>query len=172
MTMRRTHRRGSSGRRTSRRITTWENLAIEFTLASGANAITADLTPEPMGEALVGTATIVRSILTFNHQLLQTNAANQHVAVGITVMTNDAFTAGATPDPAGDFQQDWYYWHIMNSVRVSGGAPENNRWEADIRSARRLRGGFKLVMVVQTLSAEHPTNSSMWATLRNLWQIT
>jgi len=153
-------------------VTSWENLAFGINLPAGANIVVSDLTPEPMQNNLVGTATLVRSIMAFNHMLPGQDLAVITVAVGITVMTNDAFFALASPDPLSDFQQDWYYWHLHDSMRVSGPTENSNRWNADIRSARRLRGGFKLVMVVETNAVGNPDTTDLSVVMRNLWQVT
>ncbi len=44
-------------------------------------------------------------------------------------------------------------------------------WDVDIRSARRLRGGFKLAIISQS-PASNDVDTTLFITMRNLWQIT
>ncbi len=171
MTLRRGSRR-SSARRTSRKRTTWENLFIEQAHGTAGEQKVTDLTPEPMGAAGIGTATIVRSIISFSYMLdaAATTATPQQLGIGITVVTNDAFAALAVPDPLSDFAQDWYYW-TARAMRLQLDAMTQISWDVDIRSARRLRGGFKLAIISQS-PASNDVDTTLFITMRNLWQIT
>ena len=87
--------------------------------------------------------------------------------MGIAVVSEDALAATAVPDPASDFNQDWYYW-TGRSIKVR--APEGPQvvtWDADIRSMRRLRGGYRLVMVSETGANED--SLEIHTTMRLLW---
>ncbi len=84
--------------------------------------------------------------------------------MGIAVVTNDGFAAGALPDPESDFDQDWYYW-TRRSLMDREGSQLN--WEIDLHSMRRLRGGYKLVFISQTPTNENITE--LHANFRNLW---
>jgi len=156
-----------------KRATTWENLCIEFPHGTAGEEVIFDLTPEPMATALVGTATLIRSImdLWFYTDGVGNTTTIQQVALGITVMTNDAFAAAAVPDPlTGDFQQAWYYWSCMQLVHNASGVPPSTR-TVDIRTARKLRGGFKLVAITESLST-NDIDTALFLNMRNLWQIT
>ena len=175
MVTRRTSRRGRApSRRGPRRQTTWENLCIEFAHGTAGSEVIADLTPEPMGSDLIGTATLIRSLMEFSFMMdtASTGATVQQIAFGITVMTNDAFAAGAVPDPlTGDFQQSWYYWTCKQIIGSAGAGPRLVSWNVDIRSARRLRGGFKLVAISESPAA-NDLDTTLFLSMRNLWQIT
>ncbi len=156
-----------------KRATTWENLCIEFPHGVLGEEVIFDLTPEPMATALVGTATLIRSIMDIWFSVDGSGTSNviQQIALGITVMTNDAFAAAAVPDPlTGDFQQAWYYWTCMQLVH-SGVNAEPNKRMADIRTARKLRGGFKLVAITESL-ASNDLDTTLFLSMRNLWQVT
>ena len=164
--------RGGSRRRTSRRVTTWENLIFSIPLAVGINQVVSDITPEPMSADVVGTATIVRSLIKVTHNLTFESGNPQEVGLGITVMTNDGFFALAPPDPLSDFQQDWYWWTFMSNMKETFSSEASYQEVFDIRSARRLRGGFKLVLVTETSVGGHPVASELRVSMRNLWQVT
>ena len=98
----------------------------------------------------VGQATIKRLIANFSWHTTGANYATtlQDVFVGICVVTLDALTAGAVPDPNSDFNQDWYYWTSRIGKFSDIAAPQTVDWSIDIRSQRRLRGGYALAMVI------------------------
>jgi len=163
-------RRGRSRSPTS--AVSWRQFAVTLALAAGANQVVSDLTPPPMRADLTGTATIVRSLMSFNHMLGSVNAVPSRVGVGITIMTNDAFFALAPPDPAGDESQGWYYWTEREQLHeLVGDNGSNLAWEADVRSSRRLRGGFKLVLVVETIAGAHIDASELHISMRNVWKV-
>jgi len=174
MATRRVSRRGRSPSRSPGRATLWENISVEHAHGTVGEEVVTDLTPEPMATALVGTATLIRSVMNFRYGIDAAGSSDtaQQVALGITVMTNDAFAALAIPDPlTGDFQQGWYYWTARQVLGAGSGGPREMFWEADIRSARKLRGGFKLVMVSET-TAINDLGTALFINMRNLWQIT
>ncbi len=136
--------------------------------------VVVDITPEPMATAGIGTATLIRSVirLMYGTDSVSTSSAWQQVAFGITVMTNDAFAGLVVPDPlTGDFQQSWYYWTCLMHRSQSSGSPQGVVQDVDIHSARRLRGGFKLVGIGESLAA-NDIDTTLFVTMRNLWQIT
>ncbi len=169
----RVSRRSPSRRRSTsgRRPTTWENLIINHPHGVVGETVVTDITPEPMASDLVGRATIVRCILNLrmNKDTSATSNTLQRIGLGITVMTNDAFAALAVPDPLSDFQQDWYYWTTLQQVFASGNI-DGPAKDHDNRTARLLRGGFKLVLISESLSLNDiDTNLSIM--MRNLWKI-
>jgi len=110
--------------------------------------------------------------MTFTHMFPNNSATPFQVAVGITVMTNDAFFALAPPDPLGDESQAWYYWSLRETLRpLAGIGPFNTHWEADIRSRRALRGGFKLIYVIETDAAGNTADTILVTTMRLLWEV-
>ena len=87
--------------------------------------------------------------------------------VGVAVVTQDANFAGAVPDPLIDVLQDWYYWHAWNGL-LSEATP-NYQWSFDIRTARKLREGYRLVWVSQVFAEE--IGSELKVNLRTLWTL-
>ena len=162
-------RRGS---RRAQRPVSWENLAFLATHTAAASTTVADLTPEPMqtSHSGVGTATIKRLILHF--ELTMNGAAIspqlQFLSIGIVVVTRDAIAGLVLPDPESDFNQDWLYWtRRAIKVQATNGGDQLYIWDADIRSMRRLRGGYGLVMI-----SENPVNNQgvlLASSMRCLW---
>jgi len=154
MTSARSSRRSSAApRRTVPRVPTqWENLAIDFALTPTLNIVTADLTPEPIQSVTndVGTAVLKRSILHFDLTAAVQDTDVQFVSFGIYVAGHEGFDQNAVSDPEGDFFQGWLYW-TRRALNPVGLVTPMVSWDADIRSMRRLRGGYKLVAV-----ASHP----------------
>jgi len=108
-------------------------------------------------------------IATFDYGHTSNAVDNQalEIYVGIGVVTQDALAAGAVPDPASDFHQDWLYWTRRAFKLPTLGGPSITTWDIDIRSARRLRGGYALVMVTETLAQN--TTSQLQVAMRTLW---
>ena len=73
----------------------------------------------------------------------------------------------AQPNPLTDINQGWYLWRALQSVRIT--AEMNYTWEFDIRTARVVRGGFRLVGVLETGTNPGPVRLSLSG--RMLWQI-
>ncbi len=144
MTMRRRFRRG--GARSPRAKTSWENLAFNATHTAAASVTLADLTPGIEDNLVRGT--LMRALIHFDLNQIDTNVNNvQFVSVGIAVITADAFVAGATPDPEGDFDQDWYYWRAWG---IDIDATVGFNFPFDIKTSRKLRAGFGLMLVFET----------------------
>jgi len=120
----------------------------------------------------VGLATIQRAIMHFE---MTTNvsapqAGGNFMAVGIAVITEDAFTASALPDPEVDFNQDWYYWTRRQMIPTTTETNGMVTWDVDIRTRRKLRGGYVLAMVVQTSTQEVALDLDV--SMRLLWNQT
>ena len=89
------------------------------------------------------------------------------MSVGVGVVTRDARLAGVVPLPLSSFNQDWLYWTLRKFKQQTTSGVQMLLWEADIRSRRRLRGGYDLVMV-----AESPVNTDvtiLTVGMRLLW---
>jgi len=175
MSTQRTNRRSTGRRpRAPRRVTIWENLAFSTVFAIGGNQDIADLTPEPMATSLVGTATLVRMVAQWSITIpvaVISPTPNFH-SVGIAVVTADAFTAAALPDPESDFQQSWYYWNRwMVRINAAVTSTVEAHFPVDIRTARRLRSGYKLVMINET-PVTNTLSLQLAISMRLLWQVT
>ena len=166
-TQRRSPRR--SFRRSGRRSkTSWLQSAFEFLISAATGPILfSDLTPPPMRDAASnteGTATIKRLILNGSISSESAQIQPQVIDIGIYVLGHEAFDAPALNDPTADEGQDWYYW---TQVQALPDAFRLEKFNADIRTSRRLRAGSKLAIVVNNPSQEavlHMTFSS-----RALW---
>ena len=101
--------------------------------------------------------TILRMVGEYSFQPDTTSAAvagdRAVITVGIGLVSLDAAVAGATalPDPDGDSQYDWLYWHA-HSYYV--GTILTNpvialRHQIDVRSMRRAKARQTLVFLVQ-----------------------
>ena len=152
---------------TPRRRTTWYNRIRKITQPSVGLIIT-DLTHPMISSGFESTGTCVRLII----QLRATNITAVpdlvSLAVGVAVVTQDAVAAGfiAMPNPLTDVEQDWYLWWYGNL-----GVSDHTVLflDRDIRSARRLRGGYRLVLITETEVTELSTEISVMA--RTLWML-
>ena len=170
MTQRRPQGRRTQ-RRAPRRKLSWENLAFEIPLTAAADSTIANLTPEPMQTVHlgVGSATIHRLIgnFAFMTQEGATDSTEYVVAIGIGVVTLEAFSAGAIPDPLSDFNYPWYYWTTRTFKAQTIDSPQTQQWDIDIRSRRRLRDGHVLMIHWETPVNDDPTR--VHSALRLLW---
>ncbi len=119
----------------------------------------------------VGSATIRRMIghaTAFIQDPTVTAQGELIIALGIAVVTQDGLAAGAVPDPFSDFNQDWYYW-TMRTLQILSTTPSVVQvdWDFDIRSMRRLRGGYALAMMTE--SELDLNDFQVNISLRNLW---
>jgi len=94
-----------------------------------------------------GTATIVRAIMHFTFGTIVSNTARQQVALGIYVAGHEELAQTALNDPTADANQDWYYW-TLRSLYPLAVSSNQVQWEVDLKTMRRLRTGYKLLMVV------------------------
>ncbi len=124
------------------------------------------ITPEPVQLNAAGTATLLRSIIHFTYTPITVGIFD--VAIGMAVVTLDAITGLVLPDPLTDFQQSWYYW-TERFMQSAAGTINQVDWDVDLRTARRLRGGYGMVIISETplLGA----SSTLNITMRNLWRI-
>ncbi len=129
------------------------------------------LTPEPMQTTHVGvgTATLQRMIIDIDYGMSgsPTNTVEQEMFLGVAVVTRDARVGGIVPTPASNFNQDWYYWtRMMHKQFTLDGPPFTSR-SADIRSRRRLRGGYDLILVLENVTQQLATVLNV--SMRLLW---
>ena len=169
-----TTRRGRRGRRGSARVkTTWENSALTFPLLTAGVVVFADITPHPLQAHDTteehGTATVLRSIISVDvAQLAPQVNTPQNYALAMYVGTAANVVGANILQPLANENQDWYYWTARSTFRE--GEERQQSFEADIRSRRRLRGGYHLVMVGQPDSA-NASNITLTVGLRQLWAI-
>ena len=162
-------RRGSG----TRQKTTWNQRALQFALGTVGGVVFADLTPKPLsitGEVEHGTAVLMRFIASFqmNQETLITNVP-QSFAIGVYVSSIAAISATTILAPLSNEDQDWYYW-TARSTFTEDVPQAGPTWEIDIRSKRRLRSGYGLVMTVEPLAA-NTADLELTVGLRLLWAI-
>ena len=165
-------RRGGSGRAK----TTWSQYALTFNLSATGTTVFADLTPPPLliaGETFGhGSATVKRAIMSFN--LAQEAAVTnqfQQMGLGIYVETTQGVVDLSIRDALSGSENDWYYWTARGTFMDTSATQGLHNWEVDIRLMRRLREGYRLVVIAQA----NPTNSQnleVTAGMRLLWTIT
>ncbi len=89
---------------------------------------------------------------TFNSAPVAGDSAK--IGFGICVVSTDAFTAGAVPDPLGEPEFPWLYWRSHDLSMVLGAATDNDgstfvRHAFDVKSQRKIKPRESLVTVVQ-----------------------
>ena len=162
--------RGSPRRsRGRRKRTQWSQQNILFTQVATAGISFADLTLEPMATSEEGVAKILRLIANFTLSAVATTVAAQRAALGIYVASHEAFLQLAFASPfSGDETTGWYYWTSRVLLHAAA-ANSPDQWEVDIRTQRLLRGGYKLIGVV-----ENPAQTlvlSLDMDVRTLWEV-
>jgi len=169
----RSRSRRSPRGRTSRRKTTWDQVTTGFIMGAGLNTVVTDITNRLIILTGYTGGTIVRmigNIIFENSGLAQDHALFD---IGVCVVTEDALTAGATPDPEGDPGQDWYYWSHKSlhgqAVDISIDSGIAMRDQFDIRTARRLREGYRLALVIHKSATSQIWNVDVG--MRNLWAL-
>ena len=148
--------------------TTWNNLAFTFGLSTLGVVVFAEITPVNLNN----TGTLLRSIISFSaDQLDPVLTVPQEYAIGIAVQTRQAIDNLEILEPLANMDQDWYYWTGRTLFRE--GAAESvtgDRWEVDLRSKRRLRGGYGLVITMEPAIA-NLVDIDVTVGLRQLWAI-
>ena len=161
--------------RGARRRVTWEQISVNFDLGTPLIAQVTDLTIDTIGDQEATGGTVKRMIgeITVEHAAGAQAIERQHVGVGICVITKDALLGSVTPDPINtstDQNQDWYFW--ATAERTLGPAGTDNgliRFPIDIRSMRRLRGGYRLALVTQKDLTE--LGITVNVSMRLLWSV-
>ena len=152
--------------RTPRRRTTWFNKFFETSHTAAPDQSVFDITHPAIAAGAEPTGTVVRMILEVHMANAATVADLTSLGLGILVTTLDAFTAGAVPDPLTDEGQDWYYWWAGKPALSAEGLLVVKQ---DIRSARKLRGGYRLILVAENTVNELTTEIAFM--VRTLWMM-
>ena len=146
--------------------TSWLQSAFEFAVTAAAGPILfSDLTPPPMRDAVgstEGSATVRRLIFNGSYTPAVNEDTGIRMCLGVYVASHEAFAQVALSDPCSDEGQDWYYWTQRTVASVNG-----LQWDVDIRTARRLRAGYKLILVVNNQLNE--VASTLNLSIRSLW---
>ena len=127
------------------RPTDWQDTILNLPATSGnSNSLALDGVLTAVD--LRGT-TLIRTIIRLNVQSATVAGAwgTQRLDLGIGIVSREAFTAGALPDPAtaGDKPPRGWIWRdsIVVSQNGAQGNPVAVRIEADIRGARKVENG-------------------------------
>jgi len=166
------NRRRSRMSRGARRPTTWEQIPNTTSLGPAAGKLLIDFSNDNIIDDESSGGTILRMIgsVRIEHDLRAQALEEQEVAIGITVVTKDAIAAFAVPDPLSTLDQnhDWYYWSSRNGTLGPAGSDDGSWvWNFDIRTSRRLRGGYRLVYIVEKDLTE--LGIEINTSVRNLW---
>ncbi len=115
------------------------------------------------------TGTIRRIVGSINISNTGGSGGQAQFAVGISVVNMEVLNAPTNttvPLPISDTDQDWYYW-MAHNMDVEQEAPLN--FPFDIRTSRKLRAGFGLILVFETGTIS-PTGVNFEFQARGLWQ--
>ncbi len=160
-------RRGSFARPTN-----WENLIVDFSHPSAASTVFLDMTPSPIRSLSSGVATIVRMI--GHMEWFSANSTGpppvaMHITCGVAVVTADAIAGAVLPDPLDEAEHGWLYWTNRTLLLGQDGQGKAiTSWDFDIRTSRKLRGGYGLVFITETVAEEFASVARL--SIRNLWK--
>ena len=120
-----------------------------MTFTAAASSSVADISPVLVqSQGYQSPSKIVRMIVDFQLSVSSINANPQQLGVGIWVVQHEGLTGDGAADVLNDFQQDFYYW-TTQFLAPDNAADLQRRWSIDIRTSRRLRGGYGLLFKAQ-----------------------
>ncbi len=158
-------------RRAPRRPTTWDATAPALVnMAAAASLTVIDITAQAIANSEEQTGTI-RRLIGGIRIMSDDTATRVDFAAGISVVTEDALAAGQVPDPLSDLEQDWYWWRrgILDVPASPAGLVQPPFWELDNKTARRLRAGFRLALVLEKGVSSIALDISV--SMRGLWNM-
>ncbi len=76
------------------------------------------------------------------------------IAVGLGIISTDAFNGGTVPDPASEAEYPWLYWHDFQlgsslAVGINNEGSSSYRFEVDTKAMRKIRPGESLCWQAQ-----------------------
>jgi len=170
-TLRRRSFRGIRARGPRRR-TTWVQRLSQFVMTGAASSQFIDISHPTIVAQENSGGVCLRMIGDLRFE--NADAAADHIVlgIGIAVVTLDAFTSGALPDPLGDLNHDWYFWRASawHLPGVDPGQDAFTTMPIDIRSSRRLRGGYRLIVIVEK-EVTTEVSWNMVFSLRSVWAL-
>ena len=110
---------------------------------------------------------IVRSLLNFEVFAGGQDVNVQQLGLGIWVVQHEGLTGDGSADVINDFQQDFYYWTTLFITPGSSLVQQKQYPLVDIRTSRRLRGGYGLLFKAQNPAQEE--TMALNVSMRNLW---
>jgi len=154
-----TTRQGSRRRRSTGRgrkvRTQWHQSLLGASLIANAVAF-AQITPVAFSTGVEA----IKIMRLLGNVSIRSSSPDDLAAVGVAVITGEAFDAAVVPDPVSDVSQSWYMWH--------GQVESREAYQFDIRTARVLRTGYFLVVAFQAAPANLGTIQIEWQS-RGLW---
>ena len=166
-------RRTSRSSRGARIKTTWEQIDEDFLQLPGPSKTLIDVSHTTITNELNSGGMSMRLIgkLQYEHAAGAQAIEGTEIAAGICVMTKDSFTSGVSPSPLnGDEEQDWYWWNsAMHSLGPAGTDGGLITWPIEIKSKRRLRGGYRLVFIASKGLTE--LGLDVHLSMRVLWSL-
>ena len=165
MTTRRGSRRSFRGRG-ARKKTYWDQTAFVFNPGPSAFLAVRDISHVLISGGNEPGGTCLRLVGNLNYFQIAASFEVFNLSVGVGVVTNDALAVGAVPDSIVDLTHDWYWWH---SWEGNLGFEAQHNKEFDIRFARKLREGYRLVMVLENTVQE--LVGKVEVRLRTLWTL-
>ena len=135
-------------------------------MATSEQAVS-DISPDRMlaSPDLGFTATLLRMIGTFFLSDVSVDGLYQ-VGLGIYISTADAVIT-APPDPLSDTNQAWYYWRADRDFHEATVEGRKEPKSFDIRTGRRLRQGYRLGLIFETIG--NPGTIQVNLSARMLW---
>ena len=153
MARRRGRRSGTtSGRASSPRAKEWIDQHIDFNIVDGAEGLRS-ITTNLLDDEKKG-ATIIRCLVDM-HVSSKTLNAKVLTAIGLTMLNDDGFAAGAVPDPGDSSDQPGWYWRAQSVIRGNeSNVLESQHIEKDLRAMRKFRGQEdQLVLIIEPVGA-------------------
>jgi len=131
----------------------WQDTQISLEIATGAQGSTR--VDGSVTDVVARRLTVIRTIIALD--VFSTSVAGawgvQECAIGIGVISREAFAAGVLPDPveATDKPTRGWLWRTHQCVSQNGiGTPILVRIEGDFRGARKLDAGVLLLIANNT----------------------
>jgi len=168
------HQRSRRSFRGRSRPTTWEQIPNDFAMGVGIVEQVLDLSNSQIINNTSSGGTCIRMIGEVTVEHAAKAAANEivNLGIGIAVVTKDGLLAGEVPDPQAttDQNQDWYFWTTIDRTLGPAGANSGQiKVPIDIKTSRRLRGGYRLAMVFQKQLSE--LGYEVHVSMRLLWRL-
>ena len=164
-----TRRRSASSSRRTKIRTVWQQTNFTHTQTPVSSQQITDISHQAIMDEDERTGKVLRVIgnITVTPQV-GTAPGDYNFAAAISVASENALTGSRIPGALNASQQDWYYWTSWEGELSSGGT-SNHTVYFDIRTARVLREGYRLVWNSQ--NAVQELGSNLFVRLRTLWSM-
>ncbi len=137
-----------------------EGRTIDFkswdAMPSVSAQLTADGSTAVAGLAFTSPATILRCRGSLLYSLDESQQVNDKmkVGLGLGIISSDAFTASTLPDPSGEAEYPWLWWHEVQlgsdlAVGINNLGQNVARIDLDTKAMRKIKPGQTLTLVTQ-----------------------